>query len=235
VSLTSNTVRGVLAALCAAAFALALPACGRDEPDLENGKAMFVEKCGSCHELARAGTAGTQGPSLDTSFQTALANGMDRDTVEGVVHDQILNPRIDSKMPPGSEIGVTGDNARDVSAYVGYAAARSGDDEGALASAGLAQAKTGEQIFTAAGCAGCHTFAPAGSNGNIGPNLDELATAAGDREPGKSAEDYIRESLVAPDAFLVEGFGNAMPSYEGRLTDEQIQALVEYLQETGGG
>jgi cytochrome c oxidase subunit 2 len=138
-------------------------------------------------------------------------------------------------MPPGEEIGVTGDTARDVSAYVGYAAARSGDDEGALASAGLAQAKTGEQIFTAAGCAGCHTFAPAGSNGNIGPNLDELASAAGDREPGKSAEDYIRESLTAPDAFLAEGFGNAMPSYEGRLTDEQIDALVEYLMQTGGG
>jgi mono/diheme cytochrome c family protein len=230
--LSGNTVKGVLAALCAAALALPLGACGRDDPDLSNGKAMFVEKCGSCHELGRAGTAGTQGPSLDTSFQTALADGMDRDTVEGIVHKQILHPRKGSAMP--AEL-VTGDDARDVSAYVGYAAARKGDDEGALATAGLAQAKTGEQIFTAAGCAGCHTFAPAGSNGNIGPNLDELASAAGDREPGKSAEEYIRESLTAPDAFLAEGFGNAMPSYEGRLTDEQIQALVEYLQQTGGG
>ena len=122
-----------------------------------------------------------------------------------------------------------------MAAYVGYAAARSGDDEGALATAGLAQAKTGEQIFTAAGCAGCHTFAPAGSNGTIGPSLDELAAAAGDREPGKSAEEYVRESLTNPEAFLVEGFGNAMPSFEGRLTDEQIQALVDYLLQTGGG
>ena len=230
-SLTRNTVRAVLAALCAVAAVLALGACGRDEPDLSNGKAMFVEKCGSCHELGRAGTAGTQGPSLDAAFQTALADGMDRDTVEGIVHKQILHPRKGSAMP--AEL-VTGDDAQDVSAYVGYAAARSGDDEGALATAGLAQAKTGEQIFTAAGCAGCHTFAPAGSNGNIGPNLDELASAAGDREPGTSPEDYIRESLTNPEAFLVEGFGNAMPSYEGRLTDEQIQALVDYLLQTGG-
>lgn len=231
-SLTRNTVKGVLAALCAAALALPLAACGRDEPDLSNGKAMFVEQCGSCHELARAGTAGTQGPSLDAAFQTALADGMDRDTVEGIVNKQILHPRKGSIMPP--EL-VTGDDARDVSAYVGYAAARRGDDEGALATAGLAQAKSGEQIFTAAGCAGCHTFAPAGSTGNIGPALDELASAAGDREPGTSAEDYIRESLTQPDAFLAEGFGNAMPSYEGRLTDEQIQALVDYLLQTGGG
>jgi mono/diheme cytochrome c family protein len=231
VSLARNTVKGVLAALCVASLALPIGACGRDEPDLSNGKAMFVEKCGSCHELGRAGTAGTTGPSLDAAFQTALADGMDRDTVEGIVHKQILHPRKGSAMP--AEL-VTGDDATDVSAYVGYAAARRGDDEGALATAGLAQAKTGEQIFTAAGCAGCHTFAPAGSSGNIGPSLDELASAAGDREPGTSAEDYIRESLTTPEAFLVEGFGNAMPSYEGRLTDEQIQALVDYLLQSGG-
>jgi mono/diheme cytochrome c family protein len=233
VSLTSNTVKGVVAALCAASLALPIGACGReDEPDLSSGKAMFVEKCGSCHELGRAGTAGTQGPSLDAAFQTALADGMDRDTVEGIVHDQILNPRMNSSMPADL---VTGKDAEDVAAYVGYAAARSGDDEGALASAGLAQATTGEQIFTAGGCAGCHTFAPAGSNANIGPNLDDLASTAADREPGTSAEDYIRESLTAPDAFLAEGFGNAMPSYEGRLTDEQIQAVVDYLLQEGGG
>src|SRR5215217_4795133 len=134
----------VFGPLCAVAIALPLGACGRDEPDLENGKAQFVEKCGSCHELQRAGTAGTTGPSLDTAFQTALADGMDRDTVEGIVYRQILHPRRDSVMKP--EI-VTGDDASDVAAYVGFAAARSGDDEGRLASAGLAQAKTGDQIF----------------------------------------------------------------------------------------
>jgi len=229
VSLTRNTLA---AALCAVAVTLSLGACGRDEPDLSNGKAEFVEKCGSCHTLGRAGTAGTQGPSLDKAFQTALADGIDRDTVEGIVHRQILHPRRNSAMPAGL---VKGDDARDVAAYVGYAAAKSGDDQGALASAGLAQAKTGDQIFTAAGCAGCHTFSPAGSNGTIGPNLNELAAAADKREPGKSAEDYVRESLLKPDAFLAPGFGNAMPSFDGRLTDKQIQALIDYLLKSGGG
>jgi mono/diheme cytochrome c family protein len=232
VSLTRNTARALLAPICALALALALGAWGRNEPDLENGKAQFVEKCGSCHELGRAGTAGTTGPSLDTSFQTALADGIDRDTIQGIVHDQILHPRSDSQMPA---MLVKGEDAKDVAAYVGYAAARKGNDEGALASAGLAQAKTGDQIFTAAGCAGCHTFGPAGSTGTIGPSLDDLKTAAGNREPGKSAEEYIRESLTDPGAFLVQGFGNVMPSFEGRLTDEQIQALVDYLLQTGGG
>lgn len=231
-SLTRNTARVVLVALAAVAAAWLLAACGRDEPDLSNGKAMFVERCAACHTLARAGTAGTQGPSLDAAFRAALRDGMDRDTVEGVVYKQILNPRMGSIMKP--EL-VKGDDARDVAAYVGYAAARSGDDEGALASAGLGQARTGEQIFTAAGCASCHTFRPAGSSGNVGPSLDDLAAAAGDREPGTSPEDYIRQSLTDPGAFVVEGFGNSMPAYEGRLTDKQIQALVDYLLQQGGG
>jgi mono/diheme cytochrome c family protein len=231
VSLTRNTVMAVVTAVCAAAIALPLGACGRNEPDLENGKAKFVEKCGSCHTLARAGTAGTTGPSLDTSFQTALADGFNRDTIEGIVHRQILHPRSDSVMPAGL---VKGGDANDVAAYVGYAAARKGQDTGALASAGLAQAKTGDQIFTAAGCAGCHTFSPAGSNGTIGPNLNQLKTQAGKLVPGKSAEQYIRESLEDPGAYIVKGFPNAMPPFKGRLTDQQIKAIVDYLLQKGG-
>jgi mono/diheme cytochrome c family protein len=233
VSLTRNTVLAVLAPFCAVAIALPLGGCGRDEPDLENGKAKFVEKCGSCHTLARAGTGGTTGPDLDTAFQTALADGFDRDTIEGIVHRQILHPNTQGTMPTGL---VKGGDASDVAAYVGYAADRKGQDEGALATAGLAQAKTGDQIFTAAGCAGCHTFAPAGSNGTIGPSLNELKSQAGTLVPGKSAEEYVRESLEDPNAFIVKGFSaNVMPSFKGRLTDEQIQALIDYLLQTGGG
>jgi mono/diheme cytochrome c family protein len=204
-------------------FGLALSACGRDEPDLSNGKAQFVENCGQCHVLARAGTAGTQGPSLDAAFQAALAEGLDRDTVEGVVEDQIAHPRKGSIMPAGL---VKGEDATDVAAYVGYAAARPGDDEGALATAGLAEATSGEQIFTAAGCAGCHTFQPAGSTGNIGPDLDDLASAAGDMSP----EEFVRQSILDPDAEVAQGFSaGVMPSFEGRLSDKQVQALVDYL------
>jgi mono/diheme cytochrome c family protein len=202
---------------------LVLGACGRDDPDLSNGKAQFVENCGSCHVLARAGTAGTTGPSLDAAFQAALAKGLDRDTVKGVVEDQIAHPRKGSAMKPGL---VKGEDATDVASYVGYAAARPGDDEGALATAGLAEATTGEQIFTAAGCAGCHTFQPAGSTGNIGPDLDDLAGDAGDMSP----EEFVRESILDPDADVAQGFSaGVMPSFEGRLTDEQVQALTDYL------
>jgi mono/diheme cytochrome c family protein len=214
----------LLAALVAAAVALPLAACGRDEPDLSNGKAQFTQKCGSCHALNRAGTQGQTGPDLDASFRSALASGMDRETVEGIVHKQILNPRRNSKMPADL---VTGQDADDVAAYVAFAAQRAGEDQGALAQAGLAGATSGEQIFTAAGCGGCHQLAKAGSSGTIGPSLEDLASS-GDVQG--SPEEFVRQSLLDPDAVVAEGFQpGVMPSFEGKLSDKQLQALVQYL------
>ena len=222
-SLARNTALSLLAA----AIALPLAACGRDEADLSNGKALFTQECGSCHILGRAGTQGRTGPDLDAAFRTALADGMDRETVEGIVNRQILHPN--SKMP--AEI-VTGDDARDVAAYVGFAAARSGEDQGALAQAGLAGARTGDQIFTAAGCSACHTLAKANANGTVGPSLDDLAQVAA--QEGGSPEEFVRQSIVDPDAMVAEGFqSGVMPAFEGRLSDRQLDALVQYLLEGG--
>jgi mono/diheme cytochrome c family protein len=210
--------------LTAAAVALPLSACGRDEPDLSNGKAMFTQKCGSCHALARAGTQGQTGPNLDAAFRAALASGMGRETIEGIVDKQILHPRRNSVMPAGL---VEGKDAEDVAAYVAFAAQRSGEDSGALAQAGLAGATTGEQIFTAAGCAGCHKLTKAGANGTIGPSLDDLASSP---DVKGNPEDYVRESILNPDAVVAQGYNaGVMPSFDGKLTDKQIQALVQYL------
>ena len=225
-SLLRTPFKPLLAAVAAIAI-VALTACGREEDDLSNGKAQFVQKCGSCHELSRAGTQGQTGPSLDAAFRAALADGMNRDTVEGVVHRQIGNVRRNSKMP---EDLVTGADARDVAAYVAYATGKTGEDTGALAQAGLSGATTGAQIYTAAGCGGCHQLSKAGTTGNIGPSLNQLASAAGQREPGKSASEYTHESIVDPDAVTVSGYNaGVMPSYEGKLTEKQLDALVEYL------
>jgi mono/diheme cytochrome c family protein len=226
VSLARNTAKPLLAAVVAVAVALPMTACGRDENDLSNGKALFTQNCGSCHVLDRAGTQGRTGPNLDAAFRAALARGMDREKIEGVVHRQILHPRKNSVMPAGL---VEGSDAEDVAAYVAYAAERRGEDEGALAQAGLAGATTGAEIFTAAGCGACHTLGKAGTNAQIGPNLDELAAEAGNRTDA-TPEEYTTESILDPEAFTVPGFqSGVMPAYEGRLDEKQVQALVKYL------
>jgi plastocyanin len=127
---------------CAAGAAVALAAvtagCGGTggaSADLVNGKKLFVGKgtCGSCHTLARAGTKGNQGPNLDDAFMNARDSGFGDSAIEDIVHDQIKNPRRGSIMPKDL---VTGDDARDVAAYVGKVAGKPGKDSGLLASVG---------------------------------------------------------------------------------------------------
>lgn len=120
------------------AASIAVAGCGNDsKADLANGKQLFVEKCGACHKLARAGTQGLAGPDLDNAFIRSRKDGMDDKTIEGVVRRQIDTPsqRVPGNVKMPADI-VTGMDARDVAAYVGYAAAKEGEDQGALAEAG---------------------------------------------------------------------------------------------------
>ena len=137
-----------LAALLAAGFALVAAGCGEEEPDLANGKKLFAGEgqCGSCHALARANTKSTVGPDLDKAFAQVVNDGMERSTIEGTVENQIAYPRRSSVMKPGL---VEGQDAKDVAAYVAYAAARPGKDSGLLAAAG--QPKKGPPIDAKAG------------------------------------------------------------------------------------
>jgi cytochrome c oxidase subunit II len=84
---------------------------------------------------------------------------------------------------------------------------------------------SGESIFASAGCGGCHAFAPAGSDAQVGPSLDAV-------DPGGTPlEDFLREAIVEPNATIAGGYQpDVMPATYGEtLTDEQLDALVQYL------
>jgi uncharacterized cupredoxin-like copper-binding protein len=119
--------------LAALSAALLAAGCGQEDDDLVKGKTLFVQKCGSCHALSRAGTKGVQGPDLDSSFAEARRDGMSDATIEGIVYGQIGAVRRGSIMPNNL---VKGADRKDVAAYVGRSAAVSGQDEGQLAQAG---------------------------------------------------------------------------------------------------
>jgi mono/diheme cytochrome c family protein len=133
-----------------AGFALvALTGCElKDDGDnLVNGKTLFVQKCASCHTLARAEAKGVVGPNLDEAWQQSARDGLGRSTYEGIVHRQILQPNQNPSVDPatGKEAApmpaniVTGEDAQDVAAYVASAAANPGKDTGRLATAGAPQ------------------------------------------------------------------------------------------------
>jgi mono/diheme cytochrome c family protein len=81
----------------------------------------------------------------------------------------------------------------------------------------------GRAVFTSAGCGACHTFAPAGTSGSVGPDLDEALQ-------GKDAE-FIRQSIVDPNAELTQGYGaGVMPQNFGQeLSPQQLDDLVAFL------
>jgi cytochrome c oxidase subunit 2 len=96
---------------------------------------------------------------------------------------------------------------------------------GGTAGGGGGAAPSGEQLFTANGCSGCHTLAAAGATAKVGPNLGKL---------GKVSADFIRTSIEDPNANVTKGYKpNIMPQdFKQKLSEEEIDALVKYLLES---
>ena len=95
---------------------------------------------------------------------------------------------------------------------------------------GTGDAVDGEAVFTGSlGCVGCHTMEDLpGAVGIVGPNLTQIGTVAGTRS-SLSAEDYIRESIDAPAAYVVEGYAPVMPELRSSMSDDEYEDLVAYL------
>lgn len=102
--------------------------------------------------------------------------------------------------------------------------------------AAIGNAANGEKLFAAAvlgannapGCITCHSLEP--DVVIVGPSQAGLGTRAATRVPGKSAEDYIRESIVNPNAYLVEGFAEGVmyQNYGTDLTEAEINDIIAY-------
>ena len=98
-----------------------------------------------------------------------------------------------------------------------------GEVVGSLPKAAKGNPAAGKKAFQDNGCGGCHTFKAAGTNGKIGPDLDEALQ-------GKDAA-FVRESIVDPNAEIASGFQpNVMPqNYGEQLDSQQIADLVAFL------
>ena len=99
------------------------------------------------------------------------------------------------------------------------------------------QAAAGRQLFIAQGCNACHTLTDADATATVGPDLDELAKVATDRDPDVTPKEYVRQSIVDPRAFVVKGFpaGTMPEDFDEKLSRQEIDALVDYLLEVSEG
>jgi cbb3-type cytochrome c oxidase subunit III len=176
--------------------------------DAGAGKTLFQSKCAACHTLADANAQGKIGPNLDEAFAPDRQQGFKESSIDNLVLDQIRFAQ--GTMPPNI---VQGQQAQEVAAYVAKVAGT-----GAAPSGGGTKvaATDGKSIFVSAGCSGCHTLKAAGATGTVGPNLDQ-------KKP--------------PEALVVQRVTNgkgAMPSFKGKLTPAQIQAVAKFVSSVAG-
>jgi cytochrome c oxidase subunit II len=97
------------------------------------------------------------------------------------------------------------------------------------------QAGNGKAVFTANGCAACHTLSAVGSQSQVGPDLDKLPAEA--TRASRALEPFVRESIVDPGAYVEPGYPNGvMPqNFGATIKKPNLDTLVQYLVESSKG
>lgn len=93
----------------------------------------------------------------------------------------------------------------------------------------LTPAKAGEVLYSRRGCRQCHSI---DGSRRVGPSFYNLFGSTQRMTTGENLvvdENYIRESILEPQAKVREGYRPVMPTYQGQLKDEELDALIEYI------
>jgi cytochrome c oxidase subunit 2 len=87
---------------------------------------------------------------------------------------------------------------------------------------------TGEKVFAELRCVTCHRNDTQGR----GPNLQGVFGKRVQLEDGRTVtadENYLRECILEPGSKRVKGFQPIMPTFQGLVSEEQVNALVAYI------
>ncbi len=93
-------------------------------------------------------------------------------------------------------------------------------------------ASSGERLFRQLGCTGCH-----GPNASVrAPSLEGIynqnvaiqVPGAGNRVV-KADYRYLHDAIILPEKEIASGYQPIMPSYKGRVTEEEVLQLVDYI------
>lgn len=171
---------------------LVIPAALFGQPDsgLQQGRALFRSNCAFCHGMT---ATGGRGPNL---VSAPLSHGETDDSIKRVIRIGVPG----TTMPAFSDF-----TAEELSNIVEYLRSLS---KGTVRQQNVpGDAKLGQQVYEANGCAGCHRI---GDHGSVfGPELTRIGAA-------RSVE-YIRESIVNPSSDIPEAYeGVSVVSKDGK-------------------
>jgi cytochrome c oxidase subunit 2 len=89
-------------------------------------------------------------------------------------------------------------------------------------------AQSGEALFQQMGCSTCHL--PDGKGqGPALTNIFEAEVSLANGQTVTADENYLRESILNPQAKIVTGYSPIMPTFQGQINEEGVQQIVAYL------
>lgn len=166
--------------------------------------------CQACHKML--GSGGDLGPDLEQLGKRLSPEG---------IRQSIINP--DAVIAEGFPPGVMPQDfaeqmmVKDLEMLVAYLA--SGKKPAASSEAG----NSAKAVIAQFGCQACHTIM--GSGGELGPDLETIGA--------RLNADQIRQSIIAPNAVIAEGFPSGVmpPNFAEQMNGEQLDTLVAFLLE----
>jgi len=90
-------------------------------------------------------------------------------------------------------------------------------------------AVAGQQLFQTLGCVSCHGATGEGGRGPALHGLFGRETQLVGGQKITADEAYLRESILNPQAQLVDGFGPIMPTFQGQISEDQLVQLLAYI------
>jgi mono/diheme cytochrome c family protein len=221
--------------------------------NVEVGAELFEINCRGCHGLRGEGIPGLAPPLNDAHFFTQRLGEVGWEgSLEDYVISTIASGRQVSTRPdvyPGSgspamptwseQFGgpLRDDQIQSLAAFIlNWEATAVGGAELNLVPTPTPSAELsddpvvrGQAVYDANGCGACHTIDGI-SVGAVGPTLNSIGETAAARIEDLSAEEYIRQSILNPAAYLVDGYDDLMiKTYGDTISDSQIDDLVTFL------
>ncbi len=95
---------------------------------------------------------------------------------------------------------------------------------------GMSLADKGQKYFKDKGCVACHTIDGTPKVGPTWKGVFGSDRVFADGSSVKADENYIRESILNPNAKVVKGFAaGVMPTFQGQVSEDQVNAIIEFI------
>jgi cytochrome c oxidase subunit 2 len=89
----------------------------------------------------------------------------------------------------------------------------------------------GRLVYENKGCATCHSLDGVRGQGPSFKGIFGKTEKAADGREYKVDENFIRQSILEPQAYVEAGFEPIMPTFQGLLRDREILAIIEFIKE----